>query len=288
MSFQDSTTPKTPGTGRGTSISNMLVKLWNSPGGTASSAREDIAAQLQVLQQQQQFLQEQLQATKQEATRTVSETPKEQQIISAVAVKLPDFWPADPALWFARAESMFNMRGIKDQRTKFDHVAFAISNEFATEIRDILMHPPNDQPYDSLKGELIRRLQISEQKRLWQLLTEEELGDRKPSQLLRRIQQLVGTNTLDELVLAAAPHDLSLESLAAMADRVAEATGKSVHTADQASTPTTTSLAALEQMVASLALVVEKLAKQARHGRGRSQHRTRGRSTTPSTCPGVK
>ena len=67
---------------------------------------------------------------------------------------------------------MFNVRGIKDQRTKFDHVAFAISYEFAMEVRDILMHPPSDQPYDSLKGELIRRLQSSEQKRLRQLLTE--------------------------------------------------------------------------------------------------------------------
>ena len=160
------------------------------PGGTASSAREDIAAQFQALLQQQQFLQEQLQATKQEPT--IFETPKEQQTISAVAVKQPDFRPADPALWFARAESMFNMRGIKDQRTKFDHVAFAISNEFATEVRDILMNPPKDQPYESLKGKLIRRLQSSERKRLRQLLTEEELGDRKPSQLIRCMQQLVG------------------------------------------------------------------------------------------------
>ena len=110
--------------------------------------------------------------------------------------------------------------------------------------------------------------------------------------------QLVGTNTLDEallkelfmnrlpagvkLVLAAAPHDMSLESLAAMADRVVEATGTSVHAVHQASTPTTTSLAALEQNVASLALAVEKLAKQAHHSRGRSQHRTRGRSPTPA------
>ena len=80
MSFQDSTTPKTPGTGRGTSISNMLAKGSKLPGGTAPREREDIAAQLQALQQQQQFLQEQVQASKQEAT--VSETPKEQQTIS--------------------------------------------------------------------------------------------------------------------------------------------------------------------------------------------------------------
>ena len=112
------------------------------------------------------------------------------------------------------------------------------------------------------------------------------------------MQQLVGTNTLDEallkelfmnrllarvkLVLAAAPHDMSLESLAAMADRVVEATCTSVHAVDQACTPTTTSLAALEHKVASLALGVEKLAKQAHHGRGRSQHCTRGRSPTPA------
>ena len=130
----------------------------------------------------------------------------------------------------------------------------------------------------------------------------DELGDQKPSQLLGRMQQLVGTNNLDEallkelfmnrlpavvkLVLAAAPHDMPLESPAAMANRVVKATGTSVHAVDQASTPTTTSLAALEQKVASLAQAVEKLAKEAHHGRGRSRHRTRGRSTTPA--PGVK
>ena len=120
-----------------------------------------------------------------------------------------------------------------------------------------------------------------------------------PSQLLRHMQQLVGTSTLDEallkelfmnrlpaevkLVLAAAPHDMSLESPAAMANRVVKATGTSVHAVDQASTPTTTSHAALEQeKVASLALAAEKLAKEAHHGRGRSRHLTRGRSTTPA------
>ena len=299
MSSKDNVTPKTPGTGRGASISKLMDNGPPKPAGgiaySMSSGREDIAAQLLALQQQQQLLQEQLLATKQEATD--SEAPKEEQTISAVSVKLPDFWPADLALWFARAESMFNMRGVKDQRTKFDHVAFALSNEFATEVRDILMGPRKHHPYDNLKGELIRRLQSSEQKRLRQLLTEEELADRKPSQLLRRMQQLVGTNKLDEallkelfmgrlpagvkLVLAAAPQDMSLDAQASMADRVIEATSTSVHAVSEPSPPSAT-ITVLEQKVAALAIAVEKLTKQAHYSRGRSSHRASSRPQSSS------
>lgn len=66
-----------------------------------------------------------------------------------------------------------------------------LSNEYALEIRDIILNPPQEDAYSKLKDLLIKRTVASERKRLQLLFTAEELGDLKPTQLLRRMQQLM-------------------------------------------------------------------------------------------------
>ena len=100
--------------------------------------------------------------------------------VSAVTVKIPPFWPADPQVWFAQVEAQFSMRNITSQRTKFNHVVAWLAPEFATEVRDLLLQPPADTPYDVLHAQLIKQTAASEQRRLRQLFTAEELGDRTP------------------------------------------------------------------------------------------------------------
>ena len=170
--------------------------------------------------------------------------------VSAVSVKLPPFWPADPEVWFAQVEAQFLTRGIRSQKTRFDYVVSSLNPEFATEVRDLLLRPPADNPYDTLKTELIKRTAASEQRKLQQLISGEELGDRKPTQLLRRMQQLLGdqpgagtdANTfLRELflqrlspnvrmVLASADKNMELHKLADMADKVVEVAAPTVST----------------------------------------------------------
>ena len=59
--------------------------------------------------------------------------------------------------------------------------------ETATEIRDLLLRPPEDNPYDILEQKLIERIAASEQHQLQQLFPAEELGDQKHMQLLHRM-----------------------------------------------------------------------------------------------------
>ncbi|XP_064478267.1 uncharacterized protein LOC135391764 [Ornithodoros turicata] len=152
-----------------------------------------------------------------------------------LSLRLPPYWAHDPQLWFAQADAQFCARNISSQITKYGYVLGALPADTAAEIRDIILQPPLDEPYDTLKTELIARTTMSSQRRLQQLLTNEELGDHKPTQLLRRMRALAGDATLDSTLLQelflqrlpaearrslAAAGSTSLDDLAKLADRI--------------------------------------------------------------------
>lgn len=221
--------------------------------------------------------------------------------IGAVNVKIPPFWPADPQVWFAQVEAQFTTRGITQQRTKFDHIVASLGPEYATEIRDLILQPPAESPYDTLKQHLIQRTAASEQRRLQQLFNAEELGDRKPTQLLRRMQQLLGdkAGALDSafirelflqrlpanvrMVLASTPDTANLEDLAQLADKIAEVAAPSIAAV---STPQLTEeLERLRAEVASLKGIVKSLPQYTSHRRSRSRGRDQSRGRSPSPQP---
>jgi len=199
-----------------------------------------------------------------DADTQTEETP----CVAAVSLKILPFWPADPQLWFCQVEAQLSTRGINQQRTMFDHIVGSISPEVTTKVRDLLLSPPTVNPYTSLKEQLIKRMAASEQHRIQQLLSLEDLGDRKPTQLLCRMQQLLGdtpgyTNSsfLRELflqrlpanvrmVLASASDTVPLTELAQLADRIVEVAAPSVSAVKVS--PTANEMEKLRQDVAEL------------------------------------
>ena len=111
---------------------------------------------------------------------------------TTVNIKRPPFWTADPAVWFAQVEATFATKRLNSQKTRFDFMVASLSPEVVTEVRDLVLRPPDTNPYNVLKETLIKRTAASEQGRLQQPFQAEELGVRKDTQLLRQMQQLLG------------------------------------------------------------------------------------------------
>lgn len=159
--------------------------------------------------------------------------------LAAVRLKLPPFWTKNAKVWFAQVEAQFQLHRITSQATKYLHVVSSLPAEVADELEDILAAAPTSNQYDNLKAAILTRKTASERSRLQHLLNMEELGDQRPSQLLRRMRQLLGDATSDAdtsllrelflqrlpnnmVVVLAAAEDMPLERLADLADRVAE------------------------------------------------------------------
>ena len=122
-------------------------------------------------------------------------------VVAATSMKLPPFWPADPDVWFAQVEAQFATRGIRAEKTKFDYIVSTLAPDTATEVQDLILTPPADNPYTALKEELIKLMVDSNQQKLQRLLNEMDLGDRKPTQLLRCMHQLWGGGDANDSLL---------------------------------------------------------------------------------------
>ncbi|XP_064458870.1 uncharacterized protein LOC135369139 [Ornithodoros turicata] len=122
-------------------------------------------------------------------------TPTVDPAISAAAppqLRLPPFWRQNPPSWFRQVEAQFALRHIQSQQSKYFHVLAGLPPEIAAELDDVLAPVSLTEAYDVLKSVILDRLEVSERARFQQLLSEEDLGDRKPSQLLHRMKQLLG------------------------------------------------------------------------------------------------
>lgn len=221
-------------------------------------------------------------------------------------LKVPSFSPDDPEIWFAILEGQFDNFGITEDIIKFNNVITKLDIVHAKAVKDIIVNPPAKNRYEKIKSELIRRLTASHEKKVKQLLTHEELGDRKASQFLRHLQDLAGPSVPEEFlrtiwsnrlprsiqtVLASQPSQ-DLEQLADLADRIQEisapgnvaAASASSSRAEPASS-TSGEIAELRKMVERLAVKLDEYTRESRprrQGHPERRHRSQSRGTTRS------
>ncbi|CAE1272688.1 unnamed protein product [Acanthosepion pharaonis] len=103
-------------------------------------------------------------------------------------------------------DAIFQARHVTSQQSKFASVVEKLPAEVAAEVADILTSIPTDKPYETLKQAILHRTGFSEERKIRDLLTNITIGNSKPSQLLRRMQQLLGDNNISATVFRQMNH----------------------------------------------------------------------------------
>ena len=171
-----------------------------------------------------------------------------------------------------------------------------LAPEYATEVQDLLLELPAQQLYETLKAQLTKRISASEQQRIQELLSTEELGDRTPSQMLQRIQQLLGDMAprmdaalLRELFLQRLPAnvrmvltpsagDLSIDQLAQLASppSISATSTQQMVQVDPTTIQLTAQVMQLAERLDKLTTQMAKTINQLTHYRHQSRSRSPG------------
>jgi len=222
-------------------------------------------------------------------------------VVHKVTVSLQPFWPDRPAIWFAQAEAQFELAAITCQRTKYFYVVSQLNQQQAAEVADIITSPPDHEPYDRLKAELVRRLFALREEGVTQLLSHEEMGDRKPTQFLRHLRGLAPVVTDDFIrpiwAIRLPPHlqamlagqtDCSLDAAAHLADEFCQVNPQPTTASVSPATPDNT--AGPLDRIEELSRQDASLGASQTHSRSQSRYRHhshfRGRlRSTPKKVP---
>ena len=173
-------------------------------------------------------------------------------------VSLPPFWESNVELWFSTAEHAFRVNGIFNEHKRFSLLLGALDIKMIQKIQHVV-RPPTSYPYQDVKKALIKACKLNENDCLDILFNRTEVGDRKPSEMLSEMRQLLEaydadkTHTnevlkklfLDKLpqqarTILAANLETNLDLLALRADEVVEALSQ---------TPSQTNVPSQQQLI---------------------------------------
>lgn len=215
---------------------------------------------------------------------------------SVTELKTQQFYENDPELWFVTIEAQFEARKITSDKTKYNSVVMNLNYKAASQVKSILQAEYKDGKYKELKEALIEAFSATSTERIKQLISNEHLGDQKPSQLLDKMRQLGGKSVTDDFIknlwvqrltdtqrhILSASND-KIESLANMADRMWESANYSfVNTIDNESKTKSATLQSLSEQLDKICTRLKDLEVKNRQ-RDTSPHQQRGRSRSSSS-----
>lgn len=197
--------------------------------------------------------------------------------VVTVSSRIPEFWCDQPRLWFVQSEAILAPQKLSDE-AKFNLVVTKLGKDVIQQVSDILLKPPETKKFETLKTRLLTVYEESENRQLQKLLSEIELGDQKPSQLLRYMRDLargkIPDETLSMMWQSHLPSSIravlavsvvkDLENLSAIADTVLENT-RPLQLSEVSTASTTTKPSApdefsrLQAQIAQLSLQVMEL-----------------------------
>ncbi|ENN74384.1 hypothetical protein YQE_09024, partial [Dendroctonus ponderosae] len=198
-----------------------------------------------------------------------------------VSVRIPPLWGKNIRIWQMQVEAQFSNSNIVQEKTKFNHILAALESDVAEMISDFIFQLQSSQPYTDL-------MRQSDGRKVNKLLTELDLGDRKPSHLLREMKVLAGTQVqpdfLRAMFLQRLPNNVrailatssdSLDNIASMANKIMELSTPSYSTQAVVSTPTpphdNDRISRLETQVAQLCSTINSVKPRTRSS-SRSTH----------------
>lgn len=153
----------------------------------------------------------------------------------SIQSKLLPFWREHPRLWFAQFEAIVEPLKTSDDQ-KFRYALGVMQAVDIQQLSDIILKPPSTGKYEALKTRLLSVYEESASRQFQKLISGLELGDQKPTQLLRQMREL-GKNMvpddglkvmwMNQLPVQARTvlsinNESSLDILAAMADKMLE------------------------------------------------------------------
>ncbi|BHF66484.1 hypothetical protein SprV_0200950100 [Sparganum proliferum] len=224
------------------------------------------------------------------------------QSLHAINFTLPEFWQHAPELYFIRIESAFYSANVTKELAKYHKLVEVLPASVISQVQSLQANSPADAPYSALKAEILRLNSVSDRQRYHQLIKEESLGDRKPSDLLRRMRSLLGDMQVDDkfvkemflerlpadvqTILASGSQELTVSQLAETADRMIEVQRFQSPSVPQISSSSSVNdhllkqVSAMADEMASLKMQLARLTSS----RSCSRRRSRSRPRTADTC----